>query len=356
MPIKRSAILLMLIMAMLVGPSPAMAQGSDISIQTLSISIWPEYDQRAALVFFGGQSSAIGPVDLTFNLPASATINAVAFRQSDGTLANASFQQQGNALTLTSPNGSFHIEFYDASLQFDGSKRLYTLTWVSPYPVAALTWEVQQPAGATDMTVAPGTATLAHDQFGLSLYLVQAGAVGANQPATLAVGYSKPNNALTVEQLPGTTVTPINVEPLTEPGEAGGVPDAILLVIIGVIGAALAGVAGYFYAESRRTRARLAMAEAAPPPSDVPPVSAPASPAAPTSGAAPDPALTDRELEVLKLVGEGLVNSDIGRRLGISPKTVARHRENIMQKLNLHSRTELVKYAIRVGLIDVHEE
>lgn len=66
--------------------------------------------------------------------------------------------------------------------------------------------------------------------------------------------------------------------------------------------------------------------------------------------------LTDREREVLTLVAEGLMNREIGERLGISPKTVARHRENIMRKLELHSRTELVKYAIRIGLIDIEDE
>ena len=61
--------------------------------------------------------------------------------------------------------------------------------------------------------------------------------------------------------------------------------------------------------------------------------------------------LTERELEVLRLVADGETNAEIGYELGISPKTVARHRENIMGKLNLHSRTELVKYAIRKGII-----
>jgi len=62
--------------------------------------------------------------------------------------------------------------------------------------------------------------------------------------------------------------------------------------------------------------------------------------------------LTPRESEVLVLLAEGLTNSEIGTMLNISPKTVARHRENIMAKLNLHSRSELVKYAIRKGIIE----
>lgn len=61
--------------------------------------------------------------------------------------------------------------------------------------------------------------------------------------------------------------------------------------------------------------------------------------------------LSQREREVLELVGQGLNNQTIGKRLGLSPKTIARHRERIMNKLNMHSRTELVKFAIRTGLI-----
>jgi len=61
--------------------------------------------------------------------------------------------------------------------------------------------------------------------------------------------------------------------------------------------------------------------------------------------------LTPREYEVLTLLADGASNIDIAEKLSISPKTVARHRENIMGKLNLHSRAELVKYAIRKGII-----
>jgi two-component system response regulator NreC len=61
--------------------------------------------------------------------------------------------------------------------------------------------------------------------------------------------------------------------------------------------------------------------------------------------------LTDREQEVLAHLADGATNLEIGETLVISPKTVARHRENIMRKLGMHSRTELVKYAIRKGII-----
>jgi len=61
--------------------------------------------------------------------------------------------------------------------------------------------------------------------------------------------------------------------------------------------------------------------------------------------------LTEREREVLARLAEGETNEQIAAALVISPKTVERHRENLMRKLNLHSRSALVRYAIRKGVI-----
>jgi len=63
--------------------------------------------------------------------------------------------------------------------------------------------------------------------------------------------------------------------------------------------------------------------------------------------------LTDREREVLKLVAEGLTNQEIADLLSVSVKTVLGHRTSLMEKLGIHNRTELIKYAIRKGLIVV---
>jgi DNA-binding NarL/FixJ family response regulator len=63
--------------------------------------------------------------------------------------------------------------------------------------------------------------------------------------------------------------------------------------------------------------------------------------------------LSDREKEVLKLLAEGHSNREIADLLRLSVKTVMSHRSSIMEKLDIHNRTELVKFAIRAGLIDV---
>jgi len=63
--------------------------------------------------------------------------------------------------------------------------------------------------------------------------------------------------------------------------------------------------------------------------------------------------LTPREREILQLIAEGYSNKEIGEILCISIKTVQAHRTNLMSKLDLHDRSELIKYAIRKKIIEV---
>src|SRR5436305_1925680 len=67
----------------------------------------------------------------------------------------------------------------------------------------------------------------------------------------------------------------------------------------------------------------------------------------------PAPRLTDRELEVLKLVAQGMSNREIAEDLYISENTVKNHVRNILEKLHLHSRMEAVVYAVREKLLDI---
>jgi DNA-binding NarL/FixJ family response regulator len=73
----------------------------------------------------------------------------------------------------------------------------------------------------------------------------------------------------------------------------------------------------------------------------------------PMSDAAGDPyeRLTDREKQVLKLVAEGHSSKDVAQLLGISVKTAMSHRERVMEKLDLHNRSDLVRFAVRRGVI-----
>ena len=72
----------------------------------------------------------------------------------------------------------------------------------------------------------------------------------------------------------------------------------------------------------------------------------------PAEAAGPLSALTAREREVLQLAADGRTVRQIAARLHLSPKTVEHHRAAAMNKLDLHNQTDLVKYAIRIGLTE----
>jgi len=71
------------------------------------------------------------------------------------------------------------------------------------------------------------------------------------------------------------------------------------------------------------------------------------------SGEGRNERLSDREREVLTLIAQGKTTAEIAEALFLSPHTVQSHRDHIMNKLDLHSKADLIKYAIAKGLIDV---
>jgi DNA-binding NarL/FixJ family response regulator len=65
--------------------------------------------------------------------------------------------------------------------------------------------------------------------------------------------------------------------------------------------------------------------------------------------------LTNREREILHLAAEGMTTAEISTSLSISPRTVEIHRANFMHKLNLHTQTDLIRYAIKRGILPLEE-
>jgi DNA-binding NarL/FixJ family response regulator len=74
-------------------------------------------------------------------------------------------------------------------------------------------------------------------------------------------------------------------------------------------------------------------------------------PAAHSDGAELCETLTDREKQVLRLVADGKSNKEVAQALGISVKTAMSHRERVMDKLDVHNRTDLAKLALKLGVI-----
>ena len=74
--------------------------------------------------------------------------------------------------------------------------------------------------------------------------------------------------------------------------------------------------------------------------------------AAPVAAGQQAPRLTERETEILRMVATGVPYKQIARRLSLSHRTVQNHVQNTLNKLHLHNRVELVRYAIEHGLTD----
>lgn len=73
------------------------------------------------------------------------------------------------------------------------------------------------------------------------------------------------------------------------------------------------------------------------------------------SVADPYETLTNREREVLQMAAEGMTTADIAKRLSLSPRTVELHRGRMMNKLGLHSQTDLIRYALKRGILSMDE-
>jgi DNA-binding NarL/FixJ family response regulator len=66
------------------------------------------------------------------------------------------------------------------------------------------------------------------------------------------------------------------------------------------------------------------------------------------------PELTSREMEVLQLIAEGFANKQIAGELGLSVKTVEKHRQAVMKKLDIHDIAGLVRHAVNKGIIEMN--
>lgn len=254
----RIVVLLIFLLALSL-PQAAFAQET-ITLGRVVIQLWPEFDRPSMLVLIGGQVSGDTalPVELHFNLPPGAEVNAAAYSDlTTGDLLVAPHSVDGDVLTMTSENGTFHIEFYDASLVMDGDARSYALEWATDYPIDELVIEAQQPIGASDFDMQPGGGIQVTDQFGLSNTRVTRSAVAADEVVSISVAYTKSDPALTADR-----IQPPQTGEETAPGVGGGEAvsegrkplwwAAIVLVVVGV---AVIGGGVFWYVRTTRETA-----------------------------------------------------------------------------------------------------
>ncbi len=236
-----------LVLLLMVGLRPVRA-AQPPHFAVLQISLWPEYDQPSVLVMYTLTLPADAklPLPLEIRIPARAgQPHAVAFEGPGGNLVNADFRYSADAkwgtISLSAMRPTVHIEFYDPALTKDGAQRTYTYQWPGGVQVDNLLLVVQQPAGATQMTISPELGTGEQADDGLVYYRGELGALTADQTFTVTIRYQKKDDTLSVDSLSPSTAPPAsNQPPAGETGWNKALPWiatalGVVLIVVGLV-------------------------------------------------------------------------------------------------------------------------
>jgi hypothetical protein len=262
---RKWALPLLLILSMLL--TIRVRAQDPISLSSMVIEIWPEYDKPSVLVIYQItlSSATAFPATVSVRIPATAgEPNAVAERQADGSLytITSSRQVAGQWATIsfTTTASQLQIEYYDQGLTKDGNARHYQYIWPGDYAIAQLTIQVQQPAGATDMRVAPSLSAGVTGSDNLTYYTQNIGAITAGQNIQITLDYQKTSDALSAQNLPVQPSAPVPQSTTTDLNISTWMP-----WVFGILGAGLiiGGIVWYWQtgrqrpvSKTRRQRSR----------------------------------------------------------------------------------------------------
>lgn len=231
---KRTLFTLLLLLFL---PTPLAQAQTAVTLATLDVELWPDYDEEAVLVLLTGTLTADTPLPatITFPLPDGADFNVVARITADGVMTDQGItpQVEANQVTFTMPDNRFRVEYYQPYTAA-GNQRNYTFSWQSDIAVEQINVKIQQPLVATDLTTVP-TASVSEGQDGLTYHLLPGQPVAAGDSYTVELNYTMSTPQLTANlampddetaELPFLDATPV---------EEPGFDWALLLVALGVL-------------------------------------------------------------------------------------------------------------------------
>ena len=195
---KRTSVLLLPLLVLL-GPSLARAQSPATGIQSLIVSIWPDYDRPSVLVLLTGTLGAGAPLpaSVTLPVPADASLNAVARIDETGQMIDdIAYRTGGGQLVLTTPDPRFQVEYY-FPYQIEGGERTFDFTWLADVAVDRLEVRVQKPAAADFLLTVPKATDVAQAPDGLVYHSLPTQAVPAGSSVPLRVRYAMTDARLT---------------------------------------------------------------------------------------------------------------------------------------------------------------
>ncbi len=234
---------------------PVLVQAqSPVTLDSVKIDLWPEYDRPEMLViyhiFLPANTSL--PARLTLRIPSEAkNPSSLAYRDPSGELYNLDFTRsettQWISIIFSSPAKEIQLEYYDPRLVKNGTTRAFTYTWPGDYDVSRLSFQVQQPVSATAMKITPETGEGLSDGSGLVYYDDTIGAIKAGQEPAIVLSYEKPNDDLSIQALSVGPSAPINSQ---TPGRS--TLGRVLPWVFGGVALLLIGGGGYWLWQSRR--------------------------------------------------------------------------------------------------------
>lgn len=183
-------------------PSLGRAQ-AEIRLASLSIELWPEYDQPTMLVIyeFTLPPGSELPLDMTFRIPSDANLIAVAEQTPEGNLINAAYSgptREGEWQTFTinvQTQTTYHFEYYEP-LAKAGATRQFTYVWSGDYAVNDFRLLLRLPLDTTDIVTDPPLERADDEKFLVRDF----GRLDRGQPVTFALRYTKSSDRLVVPQ------------------------------------------------------------------------------------------------------------------------------------------------------------
>ena len=254
------AVMLMPAVTAIAAPPGGGAAKGDTPLESLQIEIWPEYDRPAALVILRGELAGdVGlPAAVSLRIPASSGgPAAVAYATAKkGPLLNLKHDRSDAAdfitLRFTVPARFFHLEFYDRLATGTG-ERSYKYLWPGDLSVNWLEVVVQEPAGASDISVKPTLVESAAGTDGMRYRSAQLGPVKQGKPLPIEIRYTKTDPRTSAEILKLNAPAPI---PQASTPPAKGDSSSLVLASSAAALVVAVSCAAYFFWRRRRPRAR----------------------------------------------------------------------------------------------------
>ncbi|HJS29049.1 MAG TPA: zinc ribbon domain-containing protein [Anaerolineales bacterium] len=203
---KKTAWLIVAVLLFSLILTPGAGAQTEVTLEEANIALWPEYDRTGVLVIYRLKLSPTValPAALAFNIPAAAgEPNAVAEAGLDGNLYSLAYDREVHGeravILMTASMPEIQLEYYDPALRVEGDQRDYNYTWMGDYAVDQLSFEVQEPMYAKNITIDPDLGASESRRDGLSYYTAEKGSLGQGENFDLNLSYQKDTNLLSVE-------------------------------------------------------------------------------------------------------------------------------------------------------------